>query len=74
MGIKLYARRGRCRCENTTEITCNEAHPAERKECAQLDFDRMNGIHQRDDGEVFSEKREVDIIEVTAAEDDAVAG
>ena len=33
----------------------------------------MNGIQQRDEGKVFSEKREVDIIEVTAAEDDAVA-
>jgi len=34
----------------------------------------MNGINQRDEGEVFFEKREVDIIEVTAAEDDAVPG
>ena len=33
----------------------------------------MNGIHQRDEGKVFLEEREVDIIEVTAAEDDAVA-
>ena len=32
----------------------------------------MNGIHQRDVGKVFLEKREVDIIEMTAAEDDAV--
>jgi len=34
----------------------------------------MNGIHQRDAGKVFLEKREVDIIEVTAAKDDAVPG
>jgi hypothetical protein len=34
----------------------------------------MNCIHQRDDGKVFLQKREVDIIEVTAAEDDAVPG
>ena len=74
MGIKLHYRRGRYRCENTAEITCNEAHPAERKECAQLDFDRMNGIHQCDDGEVFLKEREVDIIEVTATKNDAARG
>ncbi len=34
----------------------------------------MNGIHQRDDGEVFSEEREVDIIEVTATKNDAAPG
>ena len=34
----------------------------------------MNGINQRDEGEVFFEKREVDIIEVTAAEDDTMPG
>ncbi len=34
----------------------------------------MNGIHQRDEGEVFLEKREVDIIEVTATENDAAPG
>ena len=32
----------------------------------------MNGIHQRDEGEIFLKEREVDIIEVTTAEDDAV--
>ncbi len=34
----------------------------------------MNGINQRDEGEVFFEKREVDIIEVTAAEDYTMPG
>ena len=34
----------------------------------------MNGIHQRDEGKVFSKEREVDIIEVTAAEDDTMPG
>ena len=34
----------------------------------------MNGIHQRDEGEIFLKEREVDIIEVTTAEDDAVPG
>ena len=34
----------------------------------------MNGIQQRDEGKVFLKEREVDIIEVTAAEDDAVSG
>ena len=34
----------------------------------------MNGIHQRDEGEVFLKEREVDIIEVTAAEDDTMPG
>ena len=34
----------------------------------------MNGIHQRDEGEVFLKEREVDIIEVTATKNDAAPG
>ena len=34
----------------------------------------MNGIHQRDEGKVFSKEREVDISEVTATKNDAAPG